>query len=180
MRQLAGNKVWFLALLLALLCACSDSVPQRDPGDDTALQSRETFELYVDSINRGDMDAAAAFYDGSSGDFHWIERGAVQYDNGAAAADALKELSAAGGQPRMEVDELHVTTLSDTSALVSAHFTFAMLDDAGAEGFSFDGWMSVAMVKRGDGWKIAAGQTGPGKSAAEYGAMEALGETAGE
>jgi len=64
----------------------------------------------------------------------------------------------------MTLDTIRVAELTETSALLSAHFDFAMMSDDGTPQFSFDGWMTVGMVKRGDNWKIAGGQTGPGSS----------------
>ena len=141
--------------------------PTGNKDGDIAGEAQSAFEAYVGAINRGDVDAAADFYDAGSKTFHWIERGAVQYDSAEAAAASLRSLNGAGSTSRMEVDELHVTALDERSAFVSGHFHFVMLDASGGGAFSFDGWMSVAMIKRASGWKIAAGQTGPGKSAQE-------------
>ena len=37
-----------------------------------------------------------------------------------------------------------------------------MFSNDNEEIFSFDGWMTLGMVKRDKGWLIAGGQTGPG------------------
>lgn len=63
----------------------------------------------------------------------------------------------------MTTDNMQLAVLGDGRALISAHFEMALLDKAEAEQFPFDGWVTVGMVKRDDGWKIAGGQTGPGE-----------------
>jgi hypothetical protein len=112
-------------------------------------------------LNAGDTDKAAAMYDTTDG-FHWIERGIIQYENGADAAASLRALSETGGRSNMTIDSVRVAELGDTSALVSAHFDFVMFSEENEEAFSFDGWMTVGMIKREEGWRIAGGQTGPG------------------
>lgn len=146
-----------LAFLTTTLIACSQTTT------DPAKEARAAFEEYVAALNSGDIDKAAAMYDSGDG-FHWIERGGVQYDKGEKAAASLRSLSASGGKSEMKTDDVRVASMGDSSALVSAHFDYAMLDDTGKEQFSFDGWMTIGMVKRANGWKIVGGQTGPGKT----------------
>ena len=61
----------------------------------------------------------------------------------------------------MTVTDMRVAEMADDAALVSAQFEFTMLSDSGERQFGFDGWMTVGMVKRAQGWRIAGGQTGP-------------------
>lgn len=140
-----------------ILAACSEAKT------NTLVESQVAFETYIEALNEGDVEKAAQIYDLSPG-FHWIERGGIQYDTGAAAADSLKSLSQNGGSSKMTLDNLRVVKLAENAALISTHFDFVMLSDVGEEQFSFDGWMTVGMAKRDSGWKIAGGQTGPGKS----------------
>lgn len=142
--------------LIGVMTACS-------PGQsgDTRAEARAAFQAYADALNTGDIEAAAAMYDTEEG-FHWVERGGIQYENGADAAVSLGNLTAGGAPTRMTVDTIRVADLGDGAALVSAHFDFAMLSTEGVEQFSFDGWMTVGMVKRATGWRIAGGQVGPG------------------
>ncbi len=138
-----------------LISACS-----AEP-NDTRNEARSAFEAYIEALNSGDTAAAASMYDTEDG-FHWIERGGVQYETGEDAAASLRSLSANGGKPQMTVDSIRVAGLANDAALVSAHFNFVMLSDEGESQFSFDGWMTVGMVRRAEGWRIAGGQTGPG------------------
>ncbi len=149
----------FITILTMALTLASCSQTK----NDTASEAKAAFGVYVDALNNGDTDVAAAMYDDEMG-FHWIERGGVQYDNGADAAASLKALSQSGGIARMTADNIRVAKMGDRSALVSAHFDYAMLSEDGEKQFAFDGWMTVGMVKRPGGWKIAGGQTGPGKA----------------
>lgn len=146
-----------LIILSLLLVACSET------RTNTAAEAQAAFEAYVDALNKGNIDTAAQIYDLSPG-FHWIERGGIQYDTGAAAAASLKSLSENGGSSKMTLDNLKVVKLAEDAALVSSHFNFVMFSKTGEEQFSFDGWMTVGMAKRNSGWKIAGGQTGPGES----------------
>ncbi len=141
------------AVMLAS-CAAQDS--------DPAQEAEAAFDQYVVAINEGDIDAIASIYDTNPG-FHWVERGGVQYTSGKEAAASFEELLTSGSTPRMTVDDMQIAVLGEDSALVSTHFDLAMLDAAGAEQFAFDGWITVGMVKREEGWKIAGGQTGPGE-----------------
>ena len=144
-----------LIIVSLALAACGDAQI------DTSKEAQDAFEEYVSFLNAGDTDKAAAMYDTTDG-FHWIERGIIQYENGADAAASLRALSETGGRSNMTIDSVRVAELGDTSALVSAHFDFVMFSEENEEAFSFDGWMTVGMIKREEGWRIAGGQTGPG------------------
>ena len=152
-----GNVMRFIIVTgLACIIAACNSEPV-----DTRAQAHRAFETYIEALNRGDTETAASMYDNNEG-FHWIERGGVQYESGAEAADSLRALSANGGRSNMSVDNIRVAVLADGAALVSGHFDFTMLSSDGEPQFSFDGWMTVGMVKRAGAWRIAGGQTGPG------------------
>lgn len=150
--------------IILLIMVCFGLAACSTPKVDSAAAAKSAFESYVAAINDGDIARAASFYDDGPG-FHWIERGGVQYTKGAEAAASLKQLAAGGGKSSMTIDHVQVAPMSATAALVSAHFDFAMLDASGSKEFGFDGWMTVGMVERNGGWKIAGGQTGPGKAA---------------
>jgi len=153
-------RIFALILAIYVLSSCSATKM------DTAAEAQAAFEAYVVAINAGDTETAAAMYDDAEG-FHWVERGAVQYDGSEKAAASLKAVSEMDGNPRMNLNDIRVAKMDEGSALVSAHFDYAMFDEYEAPIFAFDGWMTVGMVKRGNDWKIVGGQTGPGKSAVE-------------
>lgn len=146
-----------LSLFILALAMAACAAPDGDP----ARQAEAAFGQYVAAVNSGESGAVAAMYDDNSG-FHWVERGAVQYSSGEEAAASFEEMTASGYTVHMTADTVKVAVLSEDSALVSAHFDFAMTNEQTGAPFEFDGWMTVGMVKRGDGWKIAGGQTGPG------------------
>ena len=152
----------FLAVAL-ILTACSKQTPVED---DAAQGAQQAFEDYIASINAGDTDKAAQIYDRAEG-FRWVERGDVQYASGNEAAASLKESFPAGSRVAMEIDEMHSAEMGPDAALLSAHYTFSAFNQDGTPQYSFDGWMTVGMVKRAEGWRIAGGQTGPGEGAAE-------------
>lgn len=142
-----------MIVVAVLVASCSA------PVDNTAQDARLAFEAYVEALNAANFDSAAQMYDNSEG-FHWIERGGVQYESGSDAANSLRALSDSGGKPQMRLDAVRVAKLADGAALVSAQFDFQMLAETGDEMFAFDGWMTVGMVRREKGWRIAGGQTG--------------------
>lgn len=146
---------------IALIFSCVVLTACNPAQSDNKAEARAAFEAYAEALNTGDIEVAAAMYDTEAG-FHWVERGDIQYATGAEAAASLRGLSGGDGQPHMTLDRIQVADLGEEAALVSAHFDFAMLSTDGAEQFSFDGWMTVGMVKRADGWRIAGGQVGPG------------------
>ncbi|MDB2437506.1 nuclear transport factor 2 family protein [Hellea sp.] len=150
-------RVLLLGLTGLYLASCGQASTPR------AMSAQEAFETYVAALNAGDIATAAAYYDRADG-FHWIERGHVQYETGEDAANSLLALQANGGTSEMTLDTLRVSKLTNDSALISTHFDFEMRSDNGTPQFSFDGWMTVGMVRRSEGWKIAGGQTGPGKT----------------
>lgn len=153
----ATLKPFILAGVFILIAACGS------PSINTEEEAETAFKAYVEALNSDDVSVAAGMYDLEDG-FHWIERGGVQYDSGADAAASLQGLAQAGGKSQMTVDSIHVAEMADGAALVSAHFDFVMLSSEGEQQFAFDGWMTVGMVKRAEGWRIAGGQTGPGLS----------------
>lgn len=146
--------VW--PIVFIVIAACSNQVT------DVKLEAKEALLAFGAAINTGDIEVAVAFYD-TDPDFHWIERGGVQYENGAAAAASLNELLASGRKSVISYDDIRVADLSPTSALVSAHFYMTIRQSEEAVPFSFDGWTSIAMVKREGRWFFAAGQAGPGR-----------------
>ncbi len=149
-----------ITMLLGLLALTACAQENTNP----APEAEAAFAAYVAAINAGDTQAVAEMYDENPG-FHWVERGGVQYTSGAQAAASLDSLFTDGGSAEMTVDNVQVAPLGQGGALVSAHFDLTMLDQAGDAQFAFDGWMTVGMVRRADGWKIAGGQTGPGVEA---------------
>jgi len=149
-------RVFIPLFATVLLIACT----QQPTKPDVSAQS--AFESYVEALNAGETDTAANYYDTADG-FHWIERGGIQYENGSDAANSLRDLQSTASS-KMTLDNIRVAELSATSALISTHFDFTMLSAANEPQFSFDGWMTVGMVYREGGWKIAGGQTGPGNS----------------
>ncbi|MEO9636005.1 MAG: nuclear transport factor 2 family protein [Parasphingorhabdus sp.] len=159
--KLCGKSKRLVAFFATLaLAACSPA------NDDPETSAEAAFADYVAALNNGDVEVAASIYDDADG-FHWIERGAVQYASAAEAANSLKASLRSGGKAKMRTDNVHVAEMGTDSALVSAHFEYTMFDDADKALFSFDGWMTVGMVRRKNGWKIAGGQTGPGAAEQE-------------
>jgi hypothetical protein len=162
-KRAIGQAILAAVILPFTLSACD----MRDTRSiDTATEAQFAFEAYVAAINKGDTTKAAQLYDHAEG-FHWIERGGVQYASGSQAAQSLKDNFPSGSRVSMEVTDLHSTELGPDAALLSAHFIFTALNEDSTPQYSFDGWMTVGMIRREDGWRIAGGQTGPGKSAAE-------------
>jgi len=149
--------------IVLILGACDQAAV---PESGNAAEAERAFETYVAAINDGDTEKATQFYDRADG-FHWVERGNVQYASGDEAAASLIENSSAAHRVTMKIDDLHSAPLGPGAALLSAHFTYSARGSHGSLIYSFDGWMTVGMVKRAEGWRIAGGQTGPGKSAAK-------------
>lgn len=158
--------LWLPLLMgVLVLSACGIGAPGSQLSrDQVNAEARGAFDDYVADLNRGDYAKASLIYD-LAPDFHWIERGGIQYESGAEAAVSLLSLGGQGSTPRMTTDEMRITYLSPTSTLISTHFYFQMVDEDGNVQFGFDGWMSVAMVKKENGWVFAAGQVGPGADA---------------
>lgn len=158
-------KITNYILVLTLIFGCSQHEgAATEQTIDVKKEARNALLDYGEAISVGDIALAASYYDRDP-DFHWIERGGVQYESGDAAADALKALIVPGASARLSFDNIKVVDLSDNTAFVSAHFDYEMSFKGDQPGFSFDGWMSVAMVKRAQGWRIAGGQVGPGSKA---------------
>lgn len=152
--------VYVVAIVLIGGCSAQNDATS-DQAFDVKNEARKALLAYGEAINSGDIDLAASYYDRDP-DFHWIERGGVQYESGDAAAASLQGLIVPGSSANIRFDNVKVADLAADAAFVSAHFTYEMSYGGDQPGFSFDGWMSVAMVKRVEGWRIAAGQVGPG------------------
>ncbi|MFK7828731.1 MAG: hypothetical protein AB8B57_03020 [Congregibacter sp.] len=144
--------------LLGLLAAMLLMVSCGDAQADTRAEAEAAFRSYVDAVSTGKSEFAASMYEDAPG-FHWVEQGAIQYESADEAAASLLAISESGAAPRMTVNILRVAELGDGAALVSAQFDFDLLSDTGDSLFSFGGWMTVGMVKRTGGWRIAGGQT---------------------
>ena len=156
---------------VALLGGCSGQLPdnaadQAEVAATATAEAEQAFEGFVAAINSGDTATAATIYDRSDG-FRWVEGGVVQYASGDEAAASLKQNFPAGSRMLLVVDEMHSAALGPDSALLSAHYTMTALNPNGSEQFSFDGWMTMGMAKRAEGWRIVGGQAGPGSPQAE-------------
>ncbi len=154
-----------IALSLLWIAGCSNPVEVRAGYDAQSVkdEARATLIAYSEALSNGDIEKAAAYYDRDT-DFHWIERGGVQYKSGEEAAASLKSLIVPGAKAKLTFDEIHIADLGPTSALVSTHFIYEMDYENNQQDFSFDGWMSIALTKRQQGWRFAAGQVGPGRA----------------
>ena len=140
----------------SMLLACTPAT------SDPAGEAKAAYAAYVEAVNNGDPEAIITMYDTNPG-FHWVEQGRVQYSSGKEASASFAQLAQSSSKIKMTTDAVQVAVLSETSALVSSHFDFSLQNADGEEQFAFDGWMTVGMAKREDGWKIAGGQTGPGR-----------------
>lgn len=150
-----------------LLAGCQDAASPADVASN-ADGAQAAFEQFVADINAGRIDAAAGYYDRAPG-FHWVERGAVQYETGDAAAASLTSNFSPDSNSAMTLHDIRVAPMGADAAVVSAQFTFSATDQASGADFAFEGWMTVGMVRRADGWRIAAGQSGPGPTPSGFG-----------
>jgi len=156
---------------VAVLCVSCGPAPAPSSTASTSASSsapassgptaQAALEAYVAALNDGDIAIAGNYYDRADG-FHWVERGQIFYESGADAASALQAVGTTGVS-KMTLDSIRVSEMTADSALISTHFDFVMSSETGERQFAFDGWMTVGMVRRDDGWKIAGGQTGPGR-----------------
>ena len=163
-RSQASLSTIVVILLTFVIVGCSPSGhSELQAPDQIVKDARTAFDNYIETLNQGDYDSASRIYDVDP-DFHWIERGGIQYTSGAEAAASLQSFKGNGGRARMTTDQIVTTYLSPTSIFVSTHFDFAMLGPDDDIQFTFDGWMSVAMVKKQNRWVFAAGQVGPGRA----------------
>lgn len=141
--------------------ACSQALlDDKAVTGDIKTQARTAFDAYVLAINEGDLETAAAFYDDDP-DFHWVDRGILQYDSATAAGDSLKASSPPGSTTAFSYDQLYMADLADNAALLTVRYNYDVSFEGGGEGYGWQGWMTLAMVKRDNGWKIVAGQAGP-------------------
>ena len=151
-------------LAAALLAGCGAAVEAGSvglpSGDAAKEEARAALLAYAAAINEGDVDKAGEIYDRDA-DFHWIDRGVIQYQDGEAAAESLRGLIAPGATATMTFGEIRTADLAPGAVLVSARYNYEMSYAGDDEGFSFGGWMTLAMVKRENGWRIAGGQAGP-------------------
>ncbi|WDI32251.1 nuclear transport factor 2 family protein [Hyphococcus flavus] len=149
-------KITVVALVFMLSSACAEA----DSAGADKQAARDALIAFADAINAGDIEKAGAIYDRDAG-FHWIDRGTVQYESGEAAAQSLNALMAEGANATMTFEDILLTDLTPGAVLVSAKYQYDIRYTDDRQGFAFGGWMTLAMVKRDDGWKIAGGQAGP-------------------
>ncbi len=146
------RKVVFLLVALCLT-GCTAATDTSSVEEEV----RATLVAYSAAINAGDAAAAGAFYD-DEGDFYWVERGRVQYKNADEARESMKNLADSDFDVTIMMTDVKVAPLSSSTAFASGLFetTFAQPD---GKSFGLGGWMTVGMVKREDGWRIAGGHT---------------------
>ncbi|GJL94006.1 MAG: hypothetical protein DHS20C05_04110 [Hyphococcus sp.] len=156
-------KNMMIVLSLIWIAGCSNPVDVPAGYDPQSVkdEARAALIAYGEALSSGDIEKAAEYYDRDA-DFHWIERGGVQYESGDEAAASLKALIVPGATAKLTFDDIRIADLGPTAALASAYFTYEMDYENDQQDFSFGGWMSVALTKRAQGWRFAAGQVGPG------------------
>ena len=137
-------------------CAPKATVTAYDPMT-TREEASVAFRAYIDAINEGDTQRAGEFYDRAEG-FHWVERGSVGYETGDEAAAAVSAFTDNNTTTHMAIIEMRVAELSPDAATVSVQSEFTAIMTGGMT-MKIPGWMSVAMARRDDGRKIAAGMT---------------------
>lgn len=153
----------FLLLLFPAACADDNRSAGNNPGAvkaDAVAAVRE----FASAISAGNLERAGKIYDGS-GDFYWIDRGRLQYENAAGARNSLLSFAGQDAEISMVLEETHATALGTDAALVSARYSLNVTcPDAAApecQSYGFSGWMTMGMLKRPEGWRIAGGHAGP-------------------
>lgn len=143
-----------ILLTPALLAGCAPSVEAPDP---VAVQKEaaDAFQAYVKALNEGDLETARSFYDDADG-FHWIERKKLTSENGPEMAAGLADFTEGPGKSIMTIEDMRVAALGPDAAFVSAKYVFTVIMPGGGF-FEVEGWMSTGLVRREDGWKLAAG-----------------------
>ncbi len=145
---------------LVWLSACGPkAIESYDPA---AVQkdAASAFQAYVTALNDDDLETARNFYDDTPG-FHWIEKGRIHFEDGEAAAKALTGFGEGPGKSVMTIDDMRVAPMGPDAAFVSAKYRFSVFFPGG-DFMEIPGWMSVAMVRRDEEWKIAGGMTDDG------------------
>ena len=122
------------------------------------------FQDFIGAISAEDAATATAFYDRAPG-FHWVENGGLVYADAEAAATSLASVIDLGADLTVTLGDHYVVALGSDAALISAYVVLDAAYPDPQENFSYDGWMTFAMIKRAEGWRIAGGQTGPGPAA---------------
>lgn len=146
-----------LIILATGLAACTNHAETKPAPLTVRQEAASAFNAYVEALNNNDLETARAFYDREDG-FHWVDRGAVTYETGEEAANALQPYQDATSKSVMTIEDMHVAALGPDAAFVTVKFRFSIFMP-GDNFMEIPGLMSVGMVRREDGWKMAAGMT---------------------
>lgn len=156
-----NSVILFFLLACIVVAACAPVTDfEANASSDVKTDVRSAFDAYVAAINAGDLQKATTYYDNDD-DFHWIDQGKLQYASAEAAKESLLNSSPSDSSTQFAYDGVYIADLSANAALVSVRYTYAVSFESDATGYGWEGWMTFAMVKREDGWKIAGGQAGP-------------------
>ncbi|HPE29861.1 MAG TPA: DUF4440 domain-containing protein [Parvularculaceae bacterium] len=151
-------RTFFLSAFCFFCASCSGATAY-DAGK-TKAEAAALLADYALAISTGDFDRAASTYDDDE-DFHWIDRGMLQYASASDAAASLKSIAQPGMKSVLILEKPVVADLSENAALASVRYRFDQRQENGDPLWGFDAWMTVGLVKRDDGWKIAARQAAP-------------------
>lgn len=154
-RQRAYPALAFVALFAVVLASCGPRA--LTPGHAAAIQDSVSTLLadYAGFSSEGDLAGLAELYLDEPG-FVWAEDGGIRYRAVAEVRASLESLSA-GMDVTTVLDDTRILPMAPGVAWVTTAFETRV---GGAQGgFSYSGMITMTVVHRDAGWKIAGGHT---------------------
>ena len=153
MRILAG-------LLSVFLLGAPASANVAPPPVDAPEWAAQTVGAFFENFNAGSVEGIASTYS-DSGNFVWVENGAVVYSDKAAAVAGMKERLAATPGSRIEaINGFQIVPAAPGAAEVVAPITLYVKDaKSGEEKAMLSGIMTLLLAFENGEWRIVSGHT---------------------
>lgn len=141
------------------------------PPPDSPDWAAETAFAFFENFNAGNAAGVASTYS-DSGDFVWVENGAISYSDKASAVAGMTERLAATPGARLETAEgWNIIAVGEGGAEIVAPITLFSKDaNTGEEKAVVSGVMTLVLRRENGAWRIVSGHTstaismqGPGK-----------------
>jgi hypothetical protein len=163
------NRIALAAALGALAPLGAGCRPPDTPRPMTAAHAaairdsvKATLAAFLRYSAAGHWDSLAGLYD-ESPEFRWMEEGIVQYRSSAQIRQALRRAS-----PGTRIETTHhdtqIAALAPGVGSVATAFHTRFVDPRNPAGLEFGGVITMTLVHRDAGWRIAVGHTSsPGR-----------------
>jgi ketosteroid isomerase-like protein len=150
----------FAALVAAIFLSGAAFANVAPPPLESPERAGEAAFAFLENFNAGNLEGVASTYS-DSGDFVWVENGAISYSDKASAVAGMKERFAASPGARLEAsDGWKIIPAGTGGSEIIAPITLYVKDaKTGEEKAAVSGVMTLVLRLENGEWRIVSGHT---------------------